>query len=226
MDPFTPPQAPGDGVGGLNELATAISAYLEDVDDDWRVCAEHEGVASARIIRGVLCLTRQFPWSPAAARAATEASCRLPDWAESPFWVSDGADWQALEAEVVRQGRREPGAVTCFLRGRSWGGRGVLLRATRLKAGPWLRIEVYLLPIRRDLAELPLRLVAQGLCCHAALVPGKRLRPFPLPSPLPSGTWTVRGYLKRAMPKNLYASQCVSSPGEGTSPPSAGHLLR
>ena len=55
--------------------------------------------------------------------------------------------------------------------------------------------------------ELPLRTLASVLLCHEFLVPA--FVAIPLPTPQEAASLTVSAYLKRTMPPNLYASQCI-----------------
>jgi hypothetical protein len=211
--PSDVPDASASGCDGLAALTTALALYLREVDDDHRVCVQHEGTTTVSEDRGCLRLTRLFPRTRQAVASVRTVSGRLPGWQTSPFWHIDGTRWVALERESLRA--HAPGARGAVTRGVAWNGRPVLVRARPRGPERLTALELLLPPLTGDLPELPLRTVAEGLRCHAHLLPDRVATPVRLSDvPRPDGI-TVRAYLQRAMPRGLYAGQCFSGQVEG-----------
>src|SRR5947209_2072136 len=191
---------------GLLSVSDALAGYLEEIDAYWTLCLQHEETTEASITEGALHLIRRFHWTAARASYAESAVERLQEWRRSPFWRTDGAAWRACE-DAVRTGTSSPGEDSqSMIRGISWEGRPILACVSGRESDRLLRVELILLPVWREMPELPLRTVADGLRCHAFLLP-KRIA---LPLPCSTSPSSIRQLLSRAMPPNLYASQCFS----------------
>ncbi len=210
--PSDGPDVSDSGYDGLATLTTALALYLREVDDARRVCVQHEGTTTVSEDRGCLRITRLFLRTRQAIASIRTASARLPGWRVSPFWHTDGSRWQALEHASLRD--HVPGAQGAMTRGIAWDGRPVLVRARPRGPGRLLELELLLPSLTRDLPEFPLRTVAEGLRCHAHLLPDCVATAVPL-SEVPRPGCSVRAYLERAMPQGLYASQCFLRPREG-----------
>lgn len=188
-------------------LVTALGGYLDDVEQDCRECARLEAVATVVATGADLSLSWRVPRTRALTTRLRRSVGDLPGWRDSPFWASDRTRLEALDRQAwagVATPRRED--IVC--RGISWHGRPVLIRAT--PAAEQVTVGLLLPGVYREWPELPLRRVADAARCYAAIVPHDLARPSPRSSPLAAGAETVGRYLTRAMPPDLYASQCFA----------------
>ena len=198
---------------GLVSVTTALAGYLEEVDEACRTCLQHERTTVVSHAGGALRLTRFFPRSRATVAYIRRAAGGLPDWRQSPFRGAVRKGWERIREETVASPTTGPGGRLLLVRGISWEGRPVLVRVSAVGADRRLEVELHLPHVSPDLWELPLRTAAHGLLCHALLLPARVASPLPIAPVLPNGFCTLRQFLTRTAPQNLYSSQCFSDPG-------------
>src|SRR4051794_32245865 len=114
--------------GALSDLATALTLYLEEIDDDSNTCRRYEATIGVAVEGRDVRLTRQFCWTRAIRAALQRAVAGLPGWRQSPFWVSDGEHWNVLETAALARAPRVPGGGG-IVRGIAWHGRPILVSA-------------------------------------------------------------------------------------------------
>jgi hypothetical protein len=203
--------SPEGNVGGdtLDLLAEAITSYLEDIDGYRAACLRHETTTEVIATSSTLRLVRFFSWEQRIADLARRAATCLPGWKSIPLWGTDGEGWERLHRITKRQMHSGEEGQPIFSRGFGWEGRPVLACASRCDQQYHLRLELLLPPIQGGFPELPLRRLAFGLACHEHLLPGESaITLTPSTGPV-THIVSPLGYLKRAMPRNLYASQCI-----------------
>jgi hypothetical protein len=195
----SPPGEP-ERVDGLTCLAGAVYAYLREIDAYRGVCSRCAGTAVVRERAAWLEVTRWYKPTDEALTHLGSALGRLPEHRPT---------------QARREGyRREAGddSPITLPRHITWEHRPAVVRSS-LTGSDARTLQVTLLLHREagDLPELPLRTLASALLCHEFLLPEV------IASPLPPGraprSLSVRAYLLRAMPPNLYAGQCIRDAG-------------
>jgi hypothetical protein len=182
-------------VDGSASLAAGLYAYLQEVDGYRIVCRRHGGKAAVDAQEGGVRVTRCFESGSATVAHLQVATQLLPRW-------------KRRISEERGAGKRRDGPrllVQCDV---LWEGRRLLVEAFQPSSTAVLHVELSLWPWESDLPELPLRMVATALRCHEFLLPDGIARPLPVPADGRGGR-EIRAYLMHAMPKNLYASQCI-----------------
>jgi hypothetical protein len=208
-----PASEPDLDADALDRAAEAIIAYLEEVHGYRDTCQRHELTAGVYATTNALHVVRIFHASAEVLANLRDAGNRLPAWRDSPWWDSDKERWRQLRKTSKDSSTTRSGGPPLFSRGVLWEGRPMLARTCWPGDGRLLRLDLILPAVELELPELPLRQVALGLRCHEFLLPARvavALTPCTLPE---LRSLSPREYLQRAMPQNLYASQCFSLGG-------------
>jgi len=198
---------------GLASLETALAAYLEEIDEYRNICLQHERTTAVFITGQTLRIVKQFGCEQRAVAYLREATNRLPIWKKSPFFATSRKTWIGLEKEATERNGTGASARPLLARGIAWEGWPILVCAWSIQEQGLLQLDLCLPPVATELPELPLRRAATALRCHAHLLPDWVARPRPLPKLAQPGSLMLREFLERAMPQNLYASQCLSLRG-------------
>lgn len=180
----------------LAYLTEGIYGYLQEVDGYRAVCRRHEGTAMAHAHDGELEVTRFFESGSNAAAHLQSALRQLPHWEESPCRRSGGRGRYQHPLRLV------PCGIV-------WEERRLLVRARHLRSPPLVQVDLVVPSRESDFPELPLKRLADALRCHEFLIPGVIAHSLPPPSGHGTQLLGIREYLSRAMPPNLYASQCI-----------------
>jgi hypothetical protein len=209
----SPPDRPvgsgaGDSPDGLLRIAEAIHLYLGEVQADAELCQRHEATIAVADTGHALATHEAYACSGAVEARVQQAAAALPSWQESPWWRGEGARWEQMKRALRAKARDGPGGRhPVIFRAAAWEGRPVLIQATALNARAALVLGLHFPHVPAALPELSLRTAARALRCHEQLAPGAVARPL---VPFLNGPkyLTIREYLRRTMPQNLYASQC------------------
>jgi hypothetical protein len=137
----------------------------------------------------------------------------LPEWRRSPFWKSDGADWESLARLPFGEESSTTADRRVLTRGISWQGRPLLISAATAWQEPLLTLDLFLPPLHLDLPEPAMRVLAQGLRCQEFLLPQRIAQALPLSAKPADGWLSLPDFLRRATPELSTARQCISSPG-------------
>lgn len=181
--------------------AEAILHYLEEVNRCWKVCRQHAQTAAVQDSDQYLVVFREFHHDDSVLEYLQGSSKQL----------------ECMEDDQQNKRRAEGASHVVMSRSIVWETLSLRVRASLHPAASLLRVDLIVPTHHGDLPQLPLRLLARALRCHDFLLP--RCITAPLPLGLDETPFSIRRYLTRAMPQNLYASQCISPSG-------AGHSLR
>lgn len=191
-------------------LGSAVLSYLEEIDGYQQVCLRHEPTTAVYASPLALRLVKSFPWTPAAAEYLRRAVEALPGWEETLLWKAWAEDCVALEKAFSDKNVSGGDVAT---RGIAWEDKPVLVRARSRNDKPLLTVDLVLPSVRGVLPELPLRRAACCLLCHEHLLPEAIARPLPGSTADQSEACTLREFVLRATPHNLYAGKCFSPGG-------------
>lgn len=198
--------------GGLDALTAALSAYLDELNDCHAICLRHEAFVTVQeTVHGVW-VGRTFSWHETLVESLRSNVERLPGWEETPFWPTEGGCWTGLLRRLRTAAPGATGTRHLLLRGLGWRGRALLAHAQSFREATQIRVELLLPPLPVVFADLPLRTVSLALRCHEFLVPQSVATPLRPPPGAGEAVFTLSEYLTRAMPENLFASQCFSQP--------------
>ena len=198
------PASEPDHANALALLMEGISAYLREIDSYRAVCRRHEGTAIVDERAGDVRVGRSFESSRRTLGHLKSAMQLLPrSYGDAPRRSGHdryGRHPQSL-ARIVKHDL--PCLLQCAV---VWEGRRHIVHARRRTSPAVLSVDLFISPLESGLPELPLRTVAMALRCHEFLVPDIIALPLAV---RPDEKHGVREYLKRAIPPNLSASQCI-----------------
>lgn len=196
---------PGDG---MPDLAEAILGYLLEIDGYRDTCLRCEGTAVVRAGSPGLEVIRYFARHDDTVSQLRSTIGRLsvrPSRNHHPFPMSLG---------TVSKSQAHDDSGPLLRESIVWENRAALVHVTAADADA-MRLQVSLLfpSVEGDLPKMPLRMLADALLCHEFLIPATVATP--LPAKPDATSQAVCDYLKRTMPRNLYASQGISNLGAG-----------
>jgi hypothetical protein len=202
----------------LTPLTEALYGYLAEIEEYRALCAENQSRAFVHMGEEVNHVVRWYALTDRAAACVRASLERLPGWEASPYWAAENACWQELASRQRSATGGSPRRIA--LRGVAWKGKALLIDAAACPREQVLTVAALLLPVRHPVfPELPLRAVALSLACLEFLLPAAVASPVPTGASRDPATFTIKKFLERAMPKNLFASQCISDLGAGHSAP-------
>lgn len=190
-DPRTEDPGEPEHTDALACVSAGLYAYLLEIDGYRAICSRHQGTAVIVARSEVLRVVRFFESRSGAVAHLTTALMQLSHWPEHG------------PAAAIHPGRSFP-VEGEFV----WENRQLGIRTRRLRAGLLVGVELTAPPWDGDLLELPLRRLANVLRCHEFLIPEIK-HPAAAPPAGEDGFLGIREYLKRTMPPNLVASQCI-----------------
>jgi hypothetical protein len=194
---------------GLGTVAEALVSYLLELDEYRAICLGHEASAVVEQREAALRVEEVFDMAGKPHRLLTTAR-QLPGWDISPFWGSEREAWRAMEQdENTRGGERRRGGI---IRGVVFRDRPMLLHAR--EDGGLLRLSALVPPLPLPLPDLPLRTLATALSCLDRLAPSEE-RVLSPPRLHGNRGISPSAFLRRTMPKNLVACQCIFGPAGG-----------
>jgi len=197
----------------LDLVTEGIISYLDELDGYRLACLRHETTTAVYGTDRALHLVQIFSGAKKTLAYVRRAARTLSGWERSPFWDTDQARWMQLLRDTNKRKATGSTRNLIFNRGVAWAGRPVLICVSSPADGRFFRLELLLPPLWQEPGMLPLRTVALGILCHEYLLPESVARPLP-PSTLPMARYlSPQRYLTRAMPQNLFASQCFSLGG-------------
>jgi hypothetical protein len=196
-----------DATATLVDLTTGLYAYLTEVDAYGVICRRHRG----RVLvgdDGDVAVIRSFQETEKALAHLQIALTTMPPCPVGPakgksprrpqtcgWWTSKEVITSVLQRTIL------------------WEGRRCSVHVWRIEPCSVLNVAVVLRPFGGDVPELPLRKVAIALRCHEALVP-LTVAEASIVDPI-RPLLAMEDYLRRAMPSNLWASQCFPLQGAG-----------
>lgn len=201
-----------DGADGLDRLADALLTYLNEVQNAADICRRHQALTVVHATRRCLTTTQRFQATQKLYEHLKKAAVTLPPWEESPWSKMQLRRWEQLGRAVSTRAEM----CTLQLRGVAWEEHPVLIHAVTSRSPDVVDIVLRLPAVPADLPELPSFTLARALRCHEHLVPDVVARPLSIGMDGGSASLTVPDFLKRTMPRNLYASQCFFAPGAGS----------
>lgn len=194
------------GDDGLGTLTEALASYLDEIDGYRMTCLKHETSTAVRVERRLVRLSRLVRDDTTVRTHLQSVAARLPGWEVSPYWTMDGEAWQR-RTQRLSQEQGKKALQTLFTRCIAWDGLPMFLQVHPGKAERTIAVELILLPFTPVLPQLTLRLIAILLRCHEHLLPSWLAAA--LPQPITKSSVSIREYLERTMPQNLYARQCI-----------------
>jgi hypothetical protein len=194
---------------GIDELIRIWGAYIGELNTYRAVCLRHEGTAAVRGSRSTLRLRESFRSTEHILVRLRSRIDRMGGWEQSLYWPTEERKWKVLHRNAVSSQRGRPGRFA-VARGVEWEGRAVLI-GTRTE-GEAMVVELSVPAVPSPLPELPVRIVADALCCLEYLIPDTPA--IPLPARRGDGS-TVVDYLQRVTPENLFASKLFFAAGAG-----------
>src|SRR6185436_3493373 len=127
------------------------------------------------------------------------------------------------EREVDNRMKKHKQLLPLVTRGVTWQGRPILIHAYKFEVDPVMKLELVVPEVQMDVPELPLRILSEVLQCHEYLLPSFIAPPRPPYERHETKFETISEYLKRTMPADSLASQCLSPvSGEGVLPLNKG----
>lgn len=195
----------------LKLLTDALLAYLHEVQTDAKTCRHHVATTAIRHTSGCLSTLQQFPAGKITEEHLRKAVARLASWEESPLAKGARGRWKRLRQTINEQTEEK----LLFSTGVAWEGYPVWIHAA-VSERALLTVELLLPSLPGDLPTLPSRMLATALRCHEYLIPNMVARPLsPATGGRGGGYLTIPEYFRRAIPQNLYASQCFFAQSAG-----------
>lgn len=197
------PVEPGHS-DGLSSVVEGIYAYLLEIDAYRAVCRRHEGTATVDEQEGSLRVTRRFQNRGETTAHLTAAVRLLALRQRCRGRRGNGRGRRGCSVA------RDNNLDICSLVRRNiiWEGRPLRIGVREQGSRTVLHVDLCVYPPASDQSELPLRAVATALRCHEFLVPDTVALPLPGPGE-GQERGSIREYLARAMPANLYASKWI-----------------
>lgn len=190
-------------------LASALHAYLLEIDGYRSVCQRNEKVAAIHDVGNILQIYRMYRVENNAVEHLRNALNGVPCWDQSPHWQSNGAKWRKLEQQISTRMKCHSKQHPIVTRGIEWQEQPLLVHAYKFEPDPFFKVELIAPSLNEDVASLPLTLMAQMLECHEYLVPDYVTTPAQPYTAHDHNFLTISEYLSRVMPEQLYATTCL-----------------
>ena len=201
---------------GLHLLTTGIYSYLREIHEYRSICLRHEKTAAIHDTdSNALEVYRMFDRKGETAEQLHRSLKLLPNWQESPYWVENGKQWEALKSDIESRVERHTKQCHIALQGCVWENIPMLVHAYKFDEDPKMKIEIVIPTFNSPFPILPLRLVAEGLRLHEFLIPEHVAKPCPPYAGHEVRFQTLWDYLSTSIDPSLYAARCLPTQSQG-----------